>query len=62
VGAPGAGGRDTPAYASARCSLPLRAGSTSVPFRGCLVPTQKLYTPSHRIFGDMHGALNIDKK
>jgi hypothetical protein len=27
----------------------------------CLVPTQKLYTPSHRMFGDMHGALNIDK-
>jgi hypothetical protein len=30
--------------------------------RPCLVPTQKLYSPSHRMFGHMHGALNIDKK
>jgi hypothetical protein len=29
---------------------------------GYLVLIQKLYTPSHRMFGDMHGALNIDKK
>jgi hypothetical protein len=29
---------------------------------GCLVPTQKLYTSSHRMSGDIHGALNIDKK
>jgi hypothetical protein len=30
--------------------------------RGCLVPTQKLYTLSYQMFGGMHGALNIDKK
>jgi hypothetical protein len=33
-----------------------------VALRGCLGLTQKLYTPSHRMFGDIHGALNIDKK
>jgi hypothetical protein len=31
-------------------------------FRGCLVPTQKFFTPSHRMFGHMHGVLNIDEK
>jgi hypothetical protein len=30
--------------------------------RACLVPTQKLFTPSHRMFRHMHEALNVDKK
>jgi hypothetical protein len=30
--------------------------------RPCLVSTQKLFIPSHRMFGHMYGALNIDKK
>jgi hypothetical protein len=29
---------------------------------GCLDLTQKLYTSSHQMFGDMHVVLNIDKK
>jgi hypothetical protein len=29
-------------------------------FTPCLVPTQKLYTLSHRMFGHMYGVLNID--
>jgi hypothetical protein len=30
--------------------------------RGCLVPPQKFFTLTHRMFGHMHGVLNIDKK
>jgi hypothetical protein len=30
--------------------------------KGCLVYTQKLYTSSHQMFGDIYRALNIDKK
>jgi len=32
------------------------------PLRPCLVPHQKIFHPSHRIFGHMHGILNVDKK
>jgi hypothetical protein len=37
-------------------------GSMSFTSEGCLVPTQKLYTSSHRMFEDKRGELNIDKK
>jgi hypothetical protein len=30
--------------------------------QGCLVPTQKIFTPSHRMFRHMHGLLNVDEK
>jgi len=30
--------------------------------RPCLVPHQKICHPSHRIFGHIHGTLNVDKK
>jgi hypothetical protein len=30
--------------------------------RRYLVPIKKLYTPSYRMFRDMHGTLNINKK
>jgi hypothetical protein len=31
-------------------------------FRGCLVPTQNFFTPSHQMFGHMHRVLNVDEK
>jgi hypothetical protein len=30
--------------------------------RGCLAPPKKNFNPSHRMFGHMHGVLNVDKK
>ena len=33
-----------------------------IPFRARLVPKNFGFCPSHRIFGRMHGALNIDEK
>ena len=46
-------------------SLPGRlalAGHLPFTLRPCLVPHQKNFHPSHRIFGHMHGTLNVDKK
>jgi len=31
-------------------------------FRSCLVPEKFAQYPSHRIFGHMHGALNVVQK
>jgi hypothetical protein len=35
---------------------------TLLNLRGYLGPPQKKFIPSHRMFGHMHGVLNIDEK
>jgi len=36
--------------------------SQTLLFRPCLVTPPKIFHPSHRTFGQMHGTLNVDKK
>jgi hypothetical protein len=42
------------------CRTVLESGCIVFQLRPCLVPFPKLYTLSHRIFGHMHGVLNVD--
>jgi hypothetical protein len=37
-------------------------GTDTTKLRLCLVPLPKSFHPSHRMFGHMHGALNVDEK
>jgi hypothetical protein len=39
-----------------------RRESRNVSIRLCLVPSKKIITSLHRMFGHMYGILNIDKK
>jgi hypothetical protein len=38
------------------------SAAVQVSLRGSLVPTQKFFNPSHRMFGHIHVVLNVDEK
>jgi hypothetical protein len=44
-----------PFFLQSTCFVPLATW-------GCLVPTQKNFTPSRQMFGHMYGVLNVDEK